>query len=257
MSGFSILISTWNNLNYLKASIDSLRKYSNLDNEICVYSDGSTDGTLEWLEEQEDLRWHYSHKWKGSLTGRNRAAELATKEYVFLSEDAFIYSSNWDKNYMSWVKKLPDTFISPQLIQPEDKNYGCPDCGNSIETFDEAIFINLVNKVSEDRIDFTYSWGLPVMKRDLFLELGGHDTAFDPLSFGVLDLKLRTKEKIPNLRFARAFNVLLYHFPSMSWKHLKGTKYWKKKHQEHRDHFFKKWNMDISEAYKYLLTEAV
>ena len=40
-----------NNLKYLKWSYNSIRKHLGYRHEICVFSDYSTDGTVEWCEE--------------------------------------------------------------------------------------------------------------------------------------------------------------------------------------------------------------
>jgi len=46
---FSIVIPTWNNLDYLKLCIESLQKYSKFDHEILVHVNDGSDGTLDWL----------------------------------------------------------------------------------------------------------------------------------------------------------------------------------------------------------------
>ena len=40
-----------NNRKYLEWSYDSIRKHLGYRHEICVFSDYSTDGTVEWCEE--------------------------------------------------------------------------------------------------------------------------------------------------------------------------------------------------------------
>ena len=52
---FSILIPTFNNLDYLKICIESLRKNSNFDHQIIVHVNEGSDGTLEYVKG--------SHKW--------------------------------------------------------------------------------------------------------------------------------------------------------------------------------------------------
>ena len=47
---FSILIPTFNNLDYLKICIESLRKNSNFDHQIIVHVNQGTDGTLEYIK---------------------------------------------------------------------------------------------------------------------------------------------------------------------------------------------------------------
>ena len=49
---FSILIPTWNNLPYLQLCVESIRKNSSYTHEILIYVNDGSDGTLEWVKEQ-------------------------------------------------------------------------------------------------------------------------------------------------------------------------------------------------------------
>ena len=49
---FSILIPTWNNLPYLRLCVESIRKNSSYTHEILIYVNDGSDGTLEWVKEQ-------------------------------------------------------------------------------------------------------------------------------------------------------------------------------------------------------------
>lgn len=50
-----IVVVTYNRLELLKEVIDALRKQTYAETQIVVVNNGSTDGTLLWLEEQKDL----------------------------------------------------------------------------------------------------------------------------------------------------------------------------------------------------------
>ena len=47
---FSILIPTYNNLNYLKLCIESIEKNSKYDHQIIIHVNEGSDGTLEFLK---------------------------------------------------------------------------------------------------------------------------------------------------------------------------------------------------------------
>ena len=50
-----IVVVTYNRLELLKEVIDALRNQSYNETQIIVVNNGSTDGTLIWLEEQKDI----------------------------------------------------------------------------------------------------------------------------------------------------------------------------------------------------------
>lgn len=50
-----IIVVTYNRLSLLKEVVDALRKQTYADTQIIVVNNGSTDGTIEWLEVQKDI----------------------------------------------------------------------------------------------------------------------------------------------------------------------------------------------------------
>ncbi len=49
---FSILIPSWNNLDYLKCCVASIRKNSRYQHQIIVHVNEGKDGSLEWVKSQ-------------------------------------------------------------------------------------------------------------------------------------------------------------------------------------------------------------
>ncbi|WP_048746139.1 glycosyltransferase family 2 protein, partial [Paenibacillus sp. P22] len=53
----SIVMLTFNQLEYTKQCIESIRSYTEPNTyELIIVDNGSTDGSREWLAEQEDIR---------------------------------------------------------------------------------------------------------------------------------------------------------------------------------------------------------
>lgn len=52
----SIVILSYNTLSYTKLCIESIRAYTKKSYEIIVVDNASTDGSLEWLKEQPDIK---------------------------------------------------------------------------------------------------------------------------------------------------------------------------------------------------------
>jgi glycosyltransferase involved in cell wall biosynthesis len=83
----SVVIPTFNRLDLLKETIESVRKQTFQDFEIVVVNDGSTDGTGEWLRAQGDLHTLEQQN-RGIATSRNNGAAVARGAWLaFLDHD--------------------------------------------------------------------------------------------------------------------------------------------------------------------------
>ncbi len=83
----SVIIPTFNRLDLLKETVESVRGQTFRDFEIIVVNDGSSDGTESWLNQQTDLAAvHRSNQ--GIAASRNHGAALARGEWLaFLDHD--------------------------------------------------------------------------------------------------------------------------------------------------------------------------
>lgn len=83
----SVIIPTYNRLELLRETVQSVRNQTFHDFELIVVNDGSSDGTAQWLESQEWLR-HVNQKNSGIATSRNRGAAMAKGQWLaFLDHD--------------------------------------------------------------------------------------------------------------------------------------------------------------------------
>ena len=60
--GTSIILLTFNKLEYTKKCIESIKKYTSGNYEIIVVDNNSTDGTKEWLIEQKNINYIFNKK---------------------------------------------------------------------------------------------------------------------------------------------------------------------------------------------------
>ncbi|TVX96099.1 glycosyltransferase [Cohnella terricola] len=95
----SIIILTYNKLDYTRHCIDSIRKYTAVDSyEIIVIDNQSTDGTVEWLHKQPDIRAIYNDTNLGFPKGCNQGIEIATGDNILLLNNDTIVTKNWLNN---------------------------------------------------------------------------------------------------------------------------------------------------------------
>ena len=83
----TVIIPTFNRVNLLKETVESVRNQTFRDFEIIVVNDGSTDGASEWLRKQTDLRVIEQSN-LGIATARNNGAAAAKGLWLaFLDHD--------------------------------------------------------------------------------------------------------------------------------------------------------------------------
>ena len=78
---YSIIIPTFNNLEYLQLTLNSIYKNSKYNHEIIIHINEGTDGTLEFIK-KEKIKYTYSSENLGLCTAVNLAAEKATTDYI-------------------------------------------------------------------------------------------------------------------------------------------------------------------------------
>lgn len=145
-------IPSKNNLRYLKHSIRSLRKNCILDNEIIVYIDSDTDGTENWLK-QENVSYikNSSQSPKGIAYGYNRCIEKATKPYVGIFHADMFAGKNYDVNLLKHIENhqvVAATRIEPPL-HPSGKEKIVSNLGMYPEDFDENKFNEEVSAIQQ------------------------------------------------------------------------------------------------------------
>lgn len=84
--GISIVILTFNNIEYTKKCIESIGKHTNKEEyEVIVVDNNSTDETREWLPKQKDLKIILNDENVGFPKGCNIGIQASKKENDILS----------------------------------------------------------------------------------------------------------------------------------------------------------------------------
>jgi len=135
----SVIIPTYNRLDFLKLAIDSALNQSHPNVEVIVVDDGSADGTAEWLAEfckqHKPCRFHYViQENKGPSSARNHGLKISHGEYIqFLdSDDCLEYGSSHE--FIRMMEKYQASLVigSRAYMSPEGRvwsvNY-MPPCG--------------------------------------------------------------------------------------------------------------------------------
>jgi len=198
----SLIQPSRNNLRYLKWSYNSIRKNLGYRHEICVASDYSTDGTVEWCEEisKKDANFKYIVN-DGSWFGENKDEpkrmghtllydrlinKVATNDIVMIWHSDMYACPNLDTEMLKHLERgkvVSATRIEPPL-HPDGPEKILKDFGIETEEFDEQGLLNFVSDFVGTREDETTEgifapWA---MYKDDFLTIGGHDPLYAPQS---------------------------------------------------------------------------
>jgi glycosyltransferase involved in cell wall biosynthesis len=117
---FSVIIPTYNRVKLLRATLDSVLAQVRTDFEVIVVDDGSTDGTMEYLNSLSNrLRALQQHN-AGPGSARNAGAAIAQGKYL-----AFLDS---DDLWFSWTLATYEVVIrqhgSPAFIAGKPFRFG-------------------------------------------------------------------------------------------------------------------------------------
>ena len=241
---FSVLIPTYNNLNYLKLCIKSLKKNSFYKNELIFHINEGSDGTLEYLKNGNFI-FSYSKKNEGVCVAFNEAEKLANNKYLVLSHDDMYFCPNWDKIFYDEIniyKEYQDFFLSGVMIQPF-ASYINFDCGTSYKNFNENKLLENYHSLKFEDFQGTH-WQPSLVPKKTWKKVGGFSKEFSPGLGSDPDFNM----KLWNIG-VRLFKGLgkckVYHFSSVTLR--------KKTWNNGAKIFLLKWGITIKFFKKYYL----
>ena len=176
---FSIILPTYNNLEYLKITLESISKNSKYKHDIIVHVNEGSDGSLDYLKSKK-IEFTYSLKNLGLCTGVNTAAKKAKTNYILYSHDDMYFCPGWDICLEKEVKKLNTNkfYLSASMIE---KNSGHIqfDAGDNFSNFDEDKLLKSFEKINH--FDFQGShWAPHLIHKRIWNEIGGFSEEFNP-----------------------------------------------------------------------------
>jgi glycosyltransferase involved in cell wall biosynthesis len=245
---FSILIPSWNNLPFLILCIESIRKNSTFHHQIIVHVNEGTDGTPEWLKDN-NISYTQSKINIGVCYGFNAPALMAESEYICLIDDDMYVCPGWDLPIWNEIKQQENEFycISGTLIEPSKTRNTCViapyDFGNNPSVFKEKELLEQYNK-------FPFSdwngcnWYPMVIHRNIWNLIGGLSIEFTPGMYSDPDFMMKLWHL--GIRYFKGLSESrTYHFSSRTTSRVKRN--------NGRKQFLLKWGMSSSTFFKYYL----
>tara|TARA_B100001250_G_scaffold311738_1_gene273716 strand:+ start:249 stop:1112 length:864 start_codon:yes stop_codon:yes gene_type:complete len=174
---FSIIIPTFNNIDYLKLCILSIKKNSKYNHEIIVHINIGNDGTLDFIK-NENIKFTFTDYNAGICEGVNIAAKNSTKKYILYSHDDFYFCPDWDLVLEKEIKSLNTElfYLSGTMIQNGQVQL---DCGDNLKNFNEQKLLNNYKLIKF--YDFQGStWAPHLIHKNTWNIIGGFSEEYFP-----------------------------------------------------------------------------
>jgi len=243
----SITIPTYNNLKYLKCTINSIKKNSVLNNyEILLHINDGHDGTLDYAK-SNNFKFTSSQKNIGLCSSLNKVSKLAKYNYLLYSHDDMYFCPKWDLILKREVDLLNNNFfyLSATMIEVNSAHISY-DCGLNIDEFNEEKLLKNFQKLSF--YDHQGSHFAPhLVHSDIWNKVGGFSEEFNPGMGSDPDFNM----KLWNLgvRIFKGINDFrVYHFSSITTR-----KNFEVKRNRGDITFLKKWGYSTKFFKKYYL----
>ncbi len=245
---FSILIPTYNNLDYLKICLESLKKNSKFDHQIIIHINEGSDGTLDFIKNR-NIEFTYTKNNIGMPKALNLASKLSKKNYILISHDDFYFCPDWDIEFLKEIKNIKHNnfYLSGTMVGEGQINF---DAGFNIKDFNEEKLLNNLNKIKT--FDFQGTTKCPgLVHKDIWNKVGGWSEEFSPTGGDDTDFAMKLWQI--NIRIFKGLGKSsVYHFGSITTRK-KDKKLFTYLGSRGNKIFLKKWGFTINFFEKYFL----
>jgi len=242
----SIVIPTYNNINYLKLCLRSLKKNSSYKHEIIIHINDGSDGTLNFVK-TNNLKHTISEKNIGLCSSINKAAKLVSNQYILYSHDDMYFCPDWDKILLNEVKSLDhDYFYFSGTMIEANSGHIVYDFGIDIDSFKEEELLSKYKHLNFYDHQGTH-FAPHLVSKKMWNKVGGFSEEFNPGIASDPDFNMKLWNE--GVRIFKGLNDFkVYHFGSLTTR--------KKKNliQNRGDKtFLKKWGFSTKFFKKYYL----
>lgn len=126
----SYLIVTWNNADVIEECIDTLFRFSCVENEVIIVDNASSDDTCNVIRQKYGDSVHLiaSQDNLGFSKGNNLALEHATGDYIFFVNPDVIFIEDIVTPMIRILEECPEVgIVSPRLLN-QDRSYQVSTC---------------------------------------------------------------------------------------------------------------------------------
>ncbi len=262
----SLIVVAWNNLAYTKLFLWSIRSWTRWPYQLIFVDNGSTDGTREYLSQQEDVKLIVNKTNRGYSAAVNQAIEQVKTDYFCLLNNDLVVSPSWLTDLMEFFLKHPKigqltcnsngiidaktplghvSFASWMNFKKEHSRFSAKRLWQDYYgNWEEFIATN--KKKNRRNVDFLKAppqflggWCL-LMRKSILEKIGPwlYDPRFKIAYWEDVDLSWRVG--LAGYQLAVLRSVFIHHFVNTSAVNLSKRYRWIE--WENRNRFFDKWN---------------
>ena len=120
----SIIIPNFNGKQFIKLCLDSIRKQDCSFYELIIVDNGSSDGSVEYINEYyPDLTLIENKENSGFAAAVNQGIKISSSDYVFLLNNDVELESDCVSNLLKCIEKDENIFaVSSKMVQYNDRN---------------------------------------------------------------------------------------------------------------------------------------
>jgi O-antigen biosynthesis protein len=213
----SVIILTYNKLDYTKACIESIRKHTESDTyEIIIIDNNSTDGTKEWLKSQSDIRVIFNSENVGFPKGCNQGIAVAIGDNILLLNNDVIVTHKWLENMLNCLYSDESVGAVGTVTNSAAYYTAIPVSYTNInEMHNFARQYNISDQTKwEERLKLIGYCML--IKKEVIDQIGLLDEIFTPGNFEDDDYSLRIRKQ--GFKLILCKDTFIHHYGSVSWR---------------------------------------
>ncbi len=238
----SIIVVTYNNLDFTKQCLKSIRKYSPKDSyELIVIDNNSKDKTKEYLQKQNDLKLILNDDNKGFPRACNQGIKIANKknDILFLNNDTIV-TSNWLLNLQKCLYSSKKIGAVGAVCNKDENRQGIDFKYDDLKTMQKLAKLNNISDSSKwEEKTFLIGFCL-LVKREVINKLKCLDEKYSPGYIEDNDFCLRILKAGYKLKLCH--DVFIHHNLGTSFR--KDLTYFYKILFKNRDYFYEKWHFN-------------
>ena len=214
----SIVILNYNTIDYIQACVESIRAFTEEGRyEIIIVDNGSKDGSVEWLQEQDDLKCIFNKENLGFPKGCNQGMAIATGTEIMLLNSDVIVTPRWHEQM---IKAL---YSSDDIGAVSCMANACSN-GQQIDvpykTMDIDVLLDFAEKYNHSNpslwtMHFTLVGYCFMFRRSIYEKIGGMDEYFSPGNYEDDDYSFRIMKEGYKLILCK--DTFIHHYGSGSF----------------------------------------